>query len=180
MTDQEPVTITDKRARKRQEDAEALAAQLEPETVDDALARVDRMEELLKKGTLSAANGGPELTEDERTELLALQVREDMERDKAEQAEGDLIPALTAFLVIVGHDGSARATSDVNTNLVIDREATVDDMFAGASIVVRDINAATNSKHVVFGLSVSAQAMQEKQQRTAVMSKLHPSTSRNR
>lgn len=179
MTD-EPVTIIDKRARKRAEDAEALAAQLVPETVDDAMARVDRMEELLKKGMLSAAKGTPGLTDDERAELLALQVREDVEREKAQQAQGDLIPALTAFLVIVGHDGSARATSDVNTNLVIDREATVDDMFSGASLVVRDINAATNSKHVVFGLSVSAQAMQEKQQATAAMARLHPPTSRNR
>jgi hypothetical protein len=104
----------------------------------------------------------PALSQEEAAALMQQQVQEELERDGEKRDAGEVRQALTAFLVVVGHDGSAVATSDVNTQLVIDREATVDDMFAGASIVVRDINAATTSKHVVFGLNVSAQAMQEK------------------
>lgn len=168
-----PIVITDKREQKRQEAAERARQKAEEtqhpagtgvvegeplETVDETLARIDRIQQLQEKGREG------ELTEEEGGELLQLQVAEEEARQEAALGEGETVSALTAFLVIVGHDGSARATSDVNSNLLIDREANVDDMFTGASIVVRDINAATTSKHVVFGLNVSAAAMAEKQQ----------------
>lgn len=164
-----PVRIVDKREEKRAAArARAEAAQHpagsqaagEYETVDETLSRIDRIHQLQEKGRTSPEN--PPLTEQEQAELLELQAAEDQARDEQEAEDGDAVPALTAFLVIVGHDGSARATSDVNINMVIDREANVDDMFSGASIVIRDINAAMAGKHTVFGLQVSAQAMKEK------------------
>ncbi len=160
-----PVLITDKRQQKREE-AETKRLEQEivkrmhdeelppgAESTDEAMARVDRIQALREKwqaGSLDA---------DEQAELLQLQG----EQAEAENGAGDgTIDARTAFLVIIGHDGSARATSDVNTLLTIEHEANVDEMFTGACIIKRDIEASIASKHVVFGLNVSAQAMQEK------------------
>lgn len=176
-----PVRITDKREQKRaeaeaariereaaaaaskeahpssggQDEVEGIAPELEPgeETVDEALARIDRIQILKEKW--ATAEG---LTEEEGHELLNLQAQQ----QEADQAGGVAHEALTAFLVIVGHDGTAQATHDVNINLSIDREATVDDMYHGVCIVKRDIDASITSRQVVFGLNVSAQAMQEK------------------
>lgn len=156
-----PIIITDKREQKRQAAREKAQAANHPaaEGTEPAAVTIDRLERIQQ---IVEAGRERDLTAEEAKELLDLQAAEDQQRQ--DEAPPDAIPALTAFLVIVGHDGSARATSDVNVNLLIDREANVDDMFTGASLVVRDINAATTSKHVVFGLNVSAQAMQEKAQ----------------
>lgn len=184
---QPPIVITDKREQKRLEAAERarrLAEEAEhpsaegtepaAETIlrlegatetEQAMARIDRIQQLQEKGRQI----GVTLTEEERGELLTLQAEEDEAHQEQKRAAENVTEALTAFLVIVGHDGSARATSDVNMDLVIDREATVDDMFGGSSIVIRDINAAMASKHTVFGLNVSAQAMQEKAMATRLL-----------
>lgn len=112
-----------------------------------------------KKGAAPAPEH-PVLTEGEADALLAQQVREELEREENAEPEG--LPALTAFYVVIDHQGGAKAMSDCNTMLHLDREATVDDMHNGCSIVLRDIQAATTAKHVVFGMQVSAAAMQEK------------------
>lgn len=166
-----PVRVTDKREQRRLEaeaarqlaEEQALqspeqpdgeTAPLEDDTVlADTIARVDRIQELRAK---HSEPGG--MTSEEGQELLRLQG----EQEEADRAAQDGVQAMTAFIVIIGHDGSAVASHDLNQTVFIDREATTDDMYSGAAIVVRDIEAAIASKHVVFGLSVSAQAMREK------------------
>lgn len=113
-----------------------------------------------KRGRGAApAPAHPELTPEQAEELMQQQVRDELQR---EEETSDAIPALTAFLVVIDHLGGAKAMSDCNTNVHIDREATVDDMHNGCSLVMRDIQAATTAKHVVFGMQVSAAALQEK------------------
>lgn len=186
MSDEEqiPVRVIDKREQRRQEaearkQAEELAAS-EAGTTDHIIQltelqeqvaeaeqsvltqrRQDRIEELKTKGRDIATP----LSEEEGQELLRLQAEEEAARQEEEANAG--IPARTAFLVIMGHDGTATASSDCNQDVVIDREASIEDMYAGAAIVLRDIEASITAKHVVFGMQVSAQAMQEKAQALA-------------
>lgn len=178
-----PVRVIDKREQKRLEaEAARNAAAEAPATeelsteakvivggdADEEAAtllrqnRQARIEELKTKGRDFATP----LSEEEGQELLRLQAEEDSARQEEEANAG--IPARTAFLVIMGHDGTAQASSDCNLDVVIDREASIEDMYAGAAIVIRDIEASITAKHVVFGMQVSAQAMQEKAAAVAV------------
>lgn len=174
-----PVRVVDKREQRRLE-AEAARqaaalAEVEEDSEPTAEAKIiiasdaeeevasllrqnrqDRIAELQEKGRDFETPLSPE----EGQELLRLQAEEESARAEEEANAG--IPARTAFLVIMGHDGTATASSDCNQNVVIDREASIEDMYAGAAIVLRDIEASITAKHVVFGMQVSAQAMQEK------------------
>jgi len=177
-----PIRITDKREQRRQEAADRAAAAQHPvvtppplETVDEALGRVDRIQQLQDKGRLPAG-----LTSNEQADLLELQALEQQAMEAQQEQDGESIDVLTAFVVFVGHDGSARASSDMNAVYSIDREANVDDMFSGCSLVVRDINASMASKHTVFGLQVSAQAMSQQAQAAKMMQGLNTTTGRHR
>jgi uncharacterized Zn finger protein (UPF0148 family) len=175
------VRVTDKREQRRLEaeqrrlEAEATAAEAaslvdtsDPagEGIAEGMQRVDRIAEFRAK-----AAAGEELTDEEQQELLRLQ-GEQMEAEKAAEEAELGVSAKTAFLVIIGHDGSATATTDMDQLVNIDREASIDDMYAGASIVVRDIEASLAAKHVVFGIQVAGQAMAEKRQAVQTMQNL--------
>lgn len=150
-----PIRIVDKREERRLE-AEARKAAEEttsPAPVADPEARLAELRSLDR-----------ELTEEERAELLDIQV--------ALQPDGDdsqVVEARTAFLVVCYHDGRAVALSDVNTELSIDHLANVDEMYTGAAIVLRDIEASLAAKHVVFSMQVAGQAMAEKAQAVRAM-----------
>lgn len=51
----------------------------------------------------------------------------------------EAVKATTAFLVVCYPDGRKTAVSDVNLNLELEREATLNDMYDGAGQVQRDI-----------------------------------------
>jgi hypothetical protein len=166
------VTVTDKRAEARAA-AELKALEAEKDALEqvdeegnpklvlpgdseegDKTYRQQRIEELREMGREA------QLTAEQAGELLRLQAAEEQGLDE----ENQVTPALTAFLVIIGHDGTATATHDVNLLMSLDRLATVDDMDSGCALVRRDIQASMTAKQVVFGLQVSAQAMGEKAQ----------------
>lgn len=161
----ETITITDKRRQPKVQvtEVDATVQPVDPEDADheddqleQALSRVDRIQALQEK----ARQKGVTLSDDEKALLLQLQAEEEQEREDA-GPEYDRA-AMTAFVIVIDHNGGATASSDLNEHLLIDREATVDDMFAGAQNVIRDIQAATTARHVVFGMQVTAQAMTEK------------------
>lgn len=162
----EPVVVTPEDvAATAQDESDDVLLVAAPDTAELSVNRQARLEELYAK-----ARADTELTDDEKVEMLRLQGEE---QDAAKEAEANAPLAVrTAFLVIIGHDGTATATSDCNQSIEIDREASIDDMYAGAAIVLRDIDASIAAKHVVFGLNVSAQAMQEKQMAVRAMQQL--------
>ena len=127
----------------------------------DLTARQQRIEELKTVGRDS------QLTAEQGAEMLRLQAAED-----EDAVEDDSVLALTAFIVVIGHDGSVKASHDVNQALSLDRLATIDDMDAGCAIVRRDIQASMTAGQVVFGLQVSAQAMGEKKASMDAMNRL--------
>lgn len=153
------VTITDKRGKKSEEEIAAVVEQLvnleveaeEAKSQEAGTFRQQRIEEL------RAIGAERDLTQEEAGELLRLQAAED-----TGVAEDAVYPVATAFLVLVHHDGTVQANPDVNIIMAAERLASIDDMYAGCSVVVRDIQASMTAKQVVFGLQVSAQAMQEK------------------
>lgn len=132
------------------------------ETTDEVMARVDRIQELRDKGRASL-DGGPPLTNEEQAELLRLQAEQEA-ADKQAAKAGEVMQARTAFLVIIGYDGSATATSDVNTSLEIEHEASIDELYTGSALVVRDIEASLAAKHVVFGMQQGVQQLAARQQ----------------
>lgn len=75
------------------------------------------------------------------------------------------IEAATAFLVVVMPDGVAVAYSDVNTSLNLQREAHLNDMYAGAAQVMRDVTimqmTQTVVQNTVAGLMQVMQAQME-------------------
>ena len=159
--------VVDKRGAKRQEEALAADDYVEPTEPPplDHTERQDRINELRHTHQL---NG--KLLEEEAAELLRLQVEE----EEGASQPSERTQLMTAFLVLVGHDGSVTATSDVNLEMDLDRVANVDDMDAGCHIVARDIAASMTAKQVVFGLQVSAQAMQQQSQQAQMMQRLSP------
>ena len=161
------VRVVDKRGAKRQEEVLAANDYVEPTEPPplDHTERQDRINELRHTHQL---NG--KLLEEEAAELLRLQVEE----EEGASQPSERTQLMTAFLVLVGHDGSVTATSDVNLEMDIDRVANVDDMDAGCHIVTRDIQASMTAKQVVFGLQVSAQAMQQQSQQAQMLQRLAP------
>lgn len=160
------VRVVDKRGAKRQEEALAANDYVEPTEPPplDHTERQVRINELRDIGRL-----GP-LDPEQAAELLRLQVEE----EEGASQPSERTQLMTAFLVLIGHDGSVTATSDVNLEMDLDRVANVDDMDAGCHIVTRDIAASMTAKQVVFGLQVSAQAMQQQSQQAQMMQRLSP------
>lgn len=68
--------------------------------------------------------------------------------------------AVTAFLVIIEKDGTARAMSDVNYDLVLERGPTPDDMWRGAAEVAKDVQMAQTAQ-------IAAQMTMQLQMQTA-------------
>jgi hypothetical protein len=111
-----------------------------------------RIAEIVAKGRTL---GPDSLTEDERAELLRLQAQE------MGQASEKAIEGMTAFYVIVGHDGDVVCTPDVNAILHLTRTANTQDMFGACSIVLKDIQASQTSAAVMArmqGVMQQAQA----------------------
>ena len=164
------VRVVDKRGAKRQEEQSPTDDDVDstepPLSLEDhhteRQVRISALRNIHQlKGSLTAAQAA---------ELLHLQVEE----EEGATQPSERTQLMTAFLVLVGHDGSVTATSDVNLEMDLDRVANVDDMDAGCHIVARDIAASMTAKQVVFGLQVSAQAMQQQSQQAQMMQRLSP------
>lgn len=174
------VVITDKRGQnKLEEELKAVKDELhvlESSSQETTELKVNREERIAELKDLLSGEGfsADDPVDAWREELLRLQA----EQDSADQEDADRFAdyqkGVTAFLVIVDHQGKATATSDVNMDIIVDREATIDDMYAGCSVVLRDIQASMTAGQVVFGLQVSAQAMKEKNAAMQVAQSLAP------
>lgn len=108
------------------------------------------------------------LTQDEAAEMLRLQAAEEQGLDEAQT-----YPAVTAFLVVVHHDGSVQATPDVNLIMSLERMATVDDMYGALAIVQRDIESSITAKQVVFASQMASKALQEQAQARQMVDRLN-------
>lgn len=57
--------------------------------------------------------------------------------------------ATTAFLVVIHPDGTAAAYSDVNMPVVLEREPTLNEMYAGSAQVMKDVQTMQMTQNVV-------------------------------
>lgn len=130
-----PPRVVDKRGQKKDEpQPETVEKVIIPDEEDPAPtseeleAGLERIQELRRKfsedGTLS---------DEDAQELLDLQARMQPTQDQ------QVTRCVTAFVVVLNHDGSVYATSDLNAPFMLDREANLHDMTAGSAIVMRDI-----------------------------------------
>jgi hypothetical protein len=99
---------------------------------------------------------------------------DDEELDHAHD-EADVAPnAITAFLVVVGPDGGAFATSELTkiTEVLPQREATVQDMRRACQDVVFDVNAMQTAQQTVAVMQQQAQAMADQARNAKIAAKL--------
>lgn len=85
--------------------------------------------------------------------------------------------ALTGFLVLIDANGTAVAYSDINTPVILDREPTLNEMYAGSAQVMKDVHTMQLTNHVVGNvvqamMQVAQQQMQAAQDQQ-LASQLH-------
>lgn len=96
-------------------------------------------------------------------------------QDEVADEPEDVQPnAITAFLVVVGADGSAFATSELAKlgEILPAREATIPDMRRACQEVVHDINAMQTSQQTVGLMQQSAQQLAEQARNEKIAAKL--------
>lgn len=100
-----------------------------------------------------------ELTPEEKDALLENQAR----TDDSTPIVPNLTPVLTAFVVVLDHEGNVQASSELETlnSLSIARPATFSDMFAAASHIQKDIAGQEVAHRVMTGLAQQAVAAQQ-------------------
>lgn len=102
-------------------------------------------------------------------------IRPAADPDEESEEDEDVAPnALTAFLVIVGPDGAAFATSELAKigEILPARDATVADMRRACQEVVHDVNAMQISQQTVGLMQQSAQQMAEEARNAKIAQKL--------
>lgn len=67
----------------------------------------------------------------------------------------------TAFLVIVGPDGAGYGTSDIYADIVIERPATMQDMFRACSEIVKDVQAIETAGRTLAMMQQTAMLAQQ-------------------
>lgn len=80
--------------------------------------------------------------------------------------------ALTAFLVVVEHDGIAWATNDCNLDVVCDRQATLKDMYPACASVMKDIQVTETTERTVQTMMHMTAQMAEAQRQEKIAQKL--------
>lgn len=76
----------------------------------------------------------------------------------------EAVEAVTAFLVVQMKDGSSVAFTDVNKPVKLERGATLNDLYAGACQVQRDVTTMMRSAHLTNSVMMAmAQQMQAAQ-----------------
>jgi len=78
--------------------------------------------------------------------------------DLADREEGEAVA--TAFLVVLHHDGSIDVQGDLATKYVLARTATVDDIVAGASVAISDINSGKTAQQTAMQMMQMTQMAQ--------------------
>lgn len=73
-------------------------------------------------------------------------------------------PAQTAFLVIIDETGAALATSDVNVQLALQREATAGDFYRASAEIMKDIEGMETAQRVQQVMLATSQAVMRAQQ----------------
>lgn len=144
------IAFTDKRRLVAGEDGPYLFAEDDVVTLDAP----DR-KSYLKARILDGA-----ATEDEKNEYMS-------EHQEAPPEVDDTLDARAAFLVILGSNGAALATADLNAITKLPGglpPASLDDMYSGVSLVKRDLDANTTMLNVLQGLQQQAMAAQRAQQ----------------
>lgn len=125
-----------------------------------------------KRGAARAAEGLDEL----REEIVAAQAEEPITLNEeelaallAQHAAGDDSNAepkpqvLTAFIVLIDHDGNVQAQSalDVLDSVDVSRAATFSDMYSAACHIQKDISGQEVTHRVMMGIAQQAQAVQQ-------------------
>jgi hypothetical protein len=99
-----------------------------------------------------------------------------MENGQYDIQPQEAVHAKTAFLVVQMPDGSFVAHSDVNTPVILEHEATLNDMYCGAAQVQRDVTIMQTNQHittnVVNGLMMAMQQQMEAAQAAKIANKL--------
>jgi hypothetical protein len=97
---------------------------------------------------------------DEQLEALREQAAAD---DSTPIQNPDFKPVLTAFLVVLGHDGTVSATGDIGliNDLQLSREAVLPDMYSAAAHIMKDVNQQETTIRVLEGLRQQANAARE-------------------
>ena len=175
----EGVRIVDKREERRiaAQQAKEQAEQQPPLTVVSAGEEEESVDLANLRYRIEALRQKQSLSPEEQQELLSLQAQE---QEAIDAGNVEVTNAVTAFLVIIGHDGSARADANVNLVMALDREANYNDLTTGCALVARDVQASDAAQQVVFGLGVSAQAMAQQKQAAQMMAGHMPPGMRRR
>lgn len=145
------------------------------ESVEELEARLAALRESAGVTPEAVAATAPDEADDEHVhEEGGYHIHPASEED-ADDEEADAEPnTLTAFLVIVGVDGAAFATSELEKvdEIVPSRPATVVDMRRACQEVVFDVNAMQISQQTVAIMQQSAQEMAEAKRNEAIAQKL--------
>ena len=90
-------------------------------------------------------------------------LREQAAADDSTPHDPDRRPMLTAFLVIIDHDGSAQATTafEILEQLELSRPATFADMYSAAAHIQKDIQNQEAALHTAARLKAEAQQAQD-------------------
>lgn len=147
--------VTDKRGKKKEPEAPVGAPTIELPDAEPSPAEEDaarpRLTELRAKH-----DAGEELTEDERAEVLRLQAALDSGR-----IDAGAVKLVTAFLMVLDHEGAWTATNDVNLIMDLQRAADANDIWHGASAVKRDLEVDLTVARMIRGQAQMAQQMQQ-------------------
>lgn len=163
MTEQN-IVITDKRELKRlaaqakeQLEAEQVNLAMNPATladdsVGDGVSAIEALRAKVANGTAS---------EQEKEEFLRMQA--EAEPEPTEPG----IDCLTAFYVVIGHDGGAVAFADEGQTINVDRQPTIDDYYSACALVQRDIQNALAGRASAQAILQQTQVLAQQQAQSA-------------
>lgn len=95
------------------------------------------------------------------------------------EPERQTVEAVTALVVLQTHDGTWVATNDLTKVIVVDRQATPDDMYAGCAVACKDLLAHESAMHAQMLMVQQAKAAMEQAQNAATLAHLGGSIPRN-
>lgn len=112
-----------------------------------------------KKKVIEIDDGQPEMTEEEKLALLQAQA----EADDSTPINPEYRAVLTAFVVVLDHEGNVQASSELNIleGLSLARPATFSDMYSAAAHIQKDIAGQESTHRVMMGLAQQAQVAQQ-------------------
>lgn len=92
----------------------------------------------------------------------------------ADEEEGENVA--TAFFVVLHHNGTWEVQGDISTKYVLARPAGADDVLAGASVAVSDVQTTKNAQATALAMMQMSQAAQQQmaaqQQQAAIQARI--------